>query len=46
VGLVWFAWAARGGELRSESHRFEGDRAAVRLQSVRHALEGLIRMMP
>jgi nicotinamide-nucleotide amidase len=46
VGLVWFAWAARGGELRSESQRFEGDRASVRLQSVRHALEGLIGMMP
>jgi nicotinamide-nucleotide amidase len=41
VGLVWFAWA--GPErIDAESHRFDGDREAVRRQSVAHALRGLI----
>lgn len=42
VGTVWFAWAARDRATRSERRRFEGDREAVRRQSVAHALEGLL----
>ncbi len=42
VGTVCFAWAARGGETTSATHRFDGDRAAVRRASVVVALEGLI----
>ena len=42
VGLVCFAWARRGGSLRSSTRRFAGDRAAVREGSVLVALEGLI----
>lgn len=41
VGTVWFAWAV-GGAVAAECLRFEGGREAVRRQSVRHALEGLL----
>lgn len=41
VGLVWFAWGARGQLIQSRSFRFEGNRVAVRLQSVYVALQGL-----
>ena len=41
VGLVWFAWAVREGELRCEEHRFAGDREAVRRQAVAMALNGV-----
>jgi nicotinamide-nucleotide amidase len=42
VGLVCFAWARRGGAVRSLTERFPGDRAAVREASVVAALDGLI----
>lgn len=42
VGTVCFAWAARGGAVRSETRRFAGDREAVRRQAVLHALRGLM----
>ncbi len=38
VGTVWFAWAGADGWLLSELKCFTGDRAAVRRQSVAHAL--------
>jgi nicotinamide-nucleotide amidase len=41
VGLVWLAWATRGGRTEAASHRFPGDRAAVREASVAAALLGL-----
>jgi nicotinamide-nucleotide amidase len=41
VGLVWFAWAARGQAVQSRRFRFGGDRDAVRLQSVAIAIQGL-----
>ena len=44
VGTVWFGWAERragGVTVSAERHRFEGDRAAVRAQSVSVALQGL-----
>ena len=37
VGLVWCGLARRGGASLSESRVFPGDRAAVRLATVRHA---------
>ena len=43
VGTVCFAWAARGGPLRSETRSFAGDRESVRRQSVIAALEGLLK---
>ncbi|GAA5176775.1 nicotinamide-nucleotide amidase [Niveibacterium umoris] len=42
VGTVWIAWAERGGTTRAESHRFDGDREAVRRQTVIRALATLI----
>lgn len=45
VGLVCFAWAS-AGETRSESRRFDGDRAAVRRQAVERALQGVMNLLP
>ena len=42
VGLVWLAWAKRGGPVETRSEHFPGDRAAVREATVRKALQGLI----
>lgn len=42
VGTVCFAWGSRDGAMASETLHLEGDRAAVRLQAVRHALEALL----
>ena len=41
VGLVWFAWAARGQIVQARRFRFAGNRVAVRIQSVAVALRGL-----
>ena len=41
VGTVWFAWRVHG-RTTAERQRFDGDRAAVRVQTVRHALQGLL----
>jgi nicotinamide-nucleotide amidase len=42
VGTVCFAWARRGGAVATATHRFPGDRAAVRAATVATALQGLI----
>ena len=42
VGTVWFGLAAAGRPTRTERLQFDGDRAAVRGQAVRHALQRLI----
>src|SRR5690606_7943609 len=41
VGTVWFAWAGPHGTV-TERQQFDGDREAVRRQTVALALEGLI----
>lgn len=41
VGTVCFAWAAKDGGCEAQIRHFTGDRAAVREQSVRYALQGL-----
>ena len=41
VGTVWVAWKRRGGYPRAELFQFEGDRDAVRRQTVVAALRGL-----
>ncbi|QCO67385.1 CinA family protein [Luteimonas yindakuii] len=41
VGTVWIAWKRRGGYPRAELFHFEGDREAVRRQTVAAALHGL-----
>ena len=42
VGTVCFAWAQRDGGCEAQTCGFAGDRAAVREQSVIHALRGLL----
>jgi len=41
VGTVWFGWHVNG-RTEAERVRFDGDRAAVRRATVRHALDGLL----
>lgn len=42
VGMVCFAWALPGARVESVTKRFDGDREAVRRQSVVFALEGML----
>ncbi|MGA7802657.1 MAG: nicotinamide-nucleotide amidase [Gammaproteobacteria bacterium] len=42
VGTVCFGWGVRDGALRTATERFDGDREAVRRQSVGHALRGAL----
>ena len=42
VGMVCFAWGSKAGRTHVATHHFEGDRMAVRRQSVVVALEGLL----
>ena len=44
VGTVCFGWA-RGDQVHTERLVFSGDRQAVREQTVRHALQGLLRFI-
>ena len=44
VGMVCLAWAQRGQPSRVRTLQLPGDRAAVRRQSVIHALRGLIEL--
>jgi nicotinamide-nucleotide amidase len=44
VGTVWFGFALPG-RLVSEVRRFDGDRAAVRSATVRHALQRLLQLL-
>ncbi|MDB5979353.1 MAG: competence/damage inducible protein CinA [Pseudomonas sp.] len=43
VGMVWLSWGA-GQQMISERRQFDGDRDEVRRQTVKAALEGLIRL--
>jgi nicotinamide-nucleotide amidase len=45
VGTVCFAWCVRDGAAETATKHFEGDREAVRRQSVVHALEGVLRLL-
>ena len=44
VGTVCFAWAQRGATPLVQTHKFVGNRASVRRQSVVVALRGLLEM--
>lgn len=41
VGTVWIAWKRRGGYPHADLFHFDGDREAVRRQTVAAALQGL-----
>ncbi len=45
VGTVWFGWHVPG-RTETECRHFAGDRAAVRAQTVLHALRGLLQRLP
>ena len=45
VGTVWFGWRLPGFT-ETECRHFEGDRAAVRAQTVAHALARLLALLP
>lgn len=45
VGLVCFAWSLKGGRIVSERQVFNGDRTAVRLQTVLYAFQGILRVI-
>lgn len=42
VGTVWIGWKRRGGYASAELFQFDGDRDAVRRQTVAAALHGLV----
>ena len=45
VGTVWVAWQRRDGTARAEMFHFDGDRDAVRRQTVAVALEGVQKIL-
>lgn len=45
VGTVWIGWKRRGGYARAELFHFDGDREAVRRQTVAAALVGVREML-
>lgn len=46
VGTVWIAWALQGhDQIVSKIHHFEGNRDAVRNQTTRASLEGVIEIL-
>ncbi|WP_146910149.1 CinA family protein [Arenimonas daejeonensis] len=44
VGTVWIGWKRRGGYPKAELFHFDGDRDAVRRQTVSAALQGLLKL--
>jgi nicotinamide-nucleotide amidase len=45
VGTVWIGWKRRGGYAHAEPFHFDGDREAVRRQTVAAALTGIQKML-
>ena len=45
VGTVWFAWGVKHGAMSAHWHRLPGDRAEVRAQAVRIALQGVLALL-
>jgi nicotinamide-nucleotide amidase len=45
VGTVWFGFWSQG-QLHSEMMRFDGDRASVRSQTVVHAIQRVLALLP
>lgn len=45
VGTVWVAWKRRGGYAQAQMFQFDGDREAVRRQTVARALEGIRKIL-
>jgi nicotinamide-nucleotide amidase len=45
VGLVWLSWGKRDKSVFANPFHFEGDREAVRKQSIKQALESLLDLL-
>lgn len=45
VGTVWIGWKRRGGYAKAELFHFDGDREAVRRQTVAAALHGIQKIL-
>jgi len=45
VGTVWIGWKRRGGYAHAELFKFDGDREAVRRQTVAAALRGVQKIL-
>ena len=45
VGMVWFAWGIRDGASFARLHQLAGNRAEIRTQAVRIALQGVIELL-
>ncbi len=45
VGTVLLAWGEKGGDIKAQAVHFQGDRDAVRRQTVIAALEGLLALL-
>lgn len=45
VGTVWFAWALASGPCSAVRHQIDGNRAEVRAQAVRIALQGVLELL-
>ena len=45
VGTVWFAWGIKGGQCVAHLHHLPGNRAEIRMQSVRIAFQGVLELL-
>jgi len=45
VGTVWFAWGIKHGATHARRHQIGGNRAEVRAQAVRIAMQGVVDML-
>ena len=45
VGMVCFGWKKPGQAATTETQYFDGDREAVRAQTVAHALQGIVKLL-
>lgn len=45
VGTVWFAWGLKNSETHAQRYQLSGNRAEVREQAVRIALQGVINLL-
>lgn len=45
VGMVWFAWGIKDGASVARLHQLAGNRAEIRAQAVRIALQGVIELL-
>lgn len=45
VGTIWFAWGYKDAEIQAQRYQLKGNRAEIRAQSVRIALEGILNLL-